>query len=1028
MANITWDGVIAALDELIKNRVNSAAYSRIIGGTITEVVDTDKKQYNVTLDGGVTTVAATAIDGTSEFKQKDLVYLLYLNEADKATYHILSTQTSDGKEVVDEFNSKVVEQSSHTFESANFDEGNYNGENGQELDLTSTTIIADINLYGSMRVSGKFTAPIGATAATNYGFTLALYDEGSNKIGAYTFDTYKMTGQPWLFNQAHQSFSIDLTQEEQKKLKKIKLFGIAGIGINELTIGATVNVDPHVYSAAFQGGSDKVDYITTKEAGKASIDLKAIFYKDGRQFNSNLLKYYWFKLNPAITGPSVAGYHPYGKENWELLNPVDSFTTVNGTKIDKVKNLGNIYTITAKQNEGGIYTSQYKCVIEYGINLLYIPPKKILNLDAANKYSLSITGTVNGSGSGSTCYLKEITDTTEVKFDAVATPAISGYSGITYIWSYQKDSDKDSTVISGQTSATLTLNKTSSPSLDSLLGNEKTTFYCVVAAKVSGKNVAIVENKIDLYKDAIVLTDEVWYCGSDNSTPPAANDSGWTLTSSDINKPYIFAKKRQVNKNSSGVYVYTGPFGDIYCHKVANASDDKYAEMVTTFNSLTRNGADQGIYYGERYFVTTDTTKESGKTYYTRDSGGEYEVFNGAAFSSGVTYYEKDGSGNLYINASLIKTGVLDANIVTVTNLNASNITSGTIDASTVDVTNLNASNITSGSIEVKNNSGETVFKADKDNKEVQLSGFSVTENQLSSEDSTVGLIAQKGNNAGMFIWAGNGGYGPSSAPFRVLGDGTVIATNANISGNITADKGGTIGGFTIDASNTSLKSNDGMVGLRPGSSDTDVCIWAGATNNNIDSAPFRVQKDGAVYSTSYGQFGLLQYKENNISWLSDGAGAKPCVLVEVPYTLNEIDLKKTIFTINPSLEDKPGVGVSGYFTCLPNKNRIFEITDNRTWIQYGLNQMYGWHNTTNGGTNSYHNLVGLGINTGSGTAMSGTPTTALIRHDGIYFTANNTDISDTPTPCLYKFSWEKLKNLGAEPILDEEINDNFTY
>ena len=51
------------------------------------------------------------------------------------------------------------------------------------------------------------------------------------------------------------------------------------------------------------------------------------------------------------------------------------------------------------------------------------------------------------------------------------------------------------------------------------------------------------------------------------------------------------------------------------------------------------------------------------------------------------------------IDGNHIKTGTIDASVVTVSNLNASNIVSGTIDASSITINNINASKITSGTI-----------------------------------------------------------------------------------------------------------------------------------------------------------------------------------------------------------------------------------------------------------------------------------------------------------------------------------------
>lgn len=75
-------------------------------------------------------------------------------------------------------------------------------------------------------------------------------------------------------------------------------------------------------------------------------------------------------------------------------------------------------------------------------------------------------------------------------------------------------------------------------------------------------------------------------------------------------------------------------------------------------------------------------------------------VIAGEVTLTGVVTEEGLANGTTTINGGCIKTGTIDANKVTVTNISASNITSGSIDASIISVTNINASNITSGTID----------------------------------------------------------------------------------------------------------------------------------------------------------------------------------------------------------------------------------------------------------------------------------------------------------------------------------------
>lgn len=104
-------------------------------------------------------------------------------------------------------------------------------------------------------------------------------------------------------------------------------------------------------------------------------------------------------------------------------------------------------------------------------------------------------------------------------------------------------------------------------------------------------------------------------------------------------------------------------------------------------------------------------------------------------------------------------------------------------------------------------------------------------------------------SNTGKFaFWAGesnskNGANG-SDAVFRVGHNGVLIATNATITGSVTATSGA-IGSFTLDS--TYLQSSDKTVGLSATASDW--AFWAGGTNTN--NAKFRVNRAGQLWATS---------------------------------------------------------------------------------------------------------------------------------------------------------------------------------
>ena len=99
-------------------------------------------------------------------------------------------------------------------------------------------------------------------------------------------------------------------------------------------------------------------------------------------------------------------------------------------------------------------------------------------------------------------------------------------------------------------------------------------------------------------------------------------------------------------------------------------------------------------------------------------------------------------------------------------------------------------------------------------------------------------------------FWAGNpagAGASGSGALFQVWHDGRLFATEATISGSITANSGD-IGGWNVKE--YTITDDSGMVGLNSESKGVyDVRFWAGGSD--IESAPFRIDEQGDVFASS---------------------------------------------------------------------------------------------------------------------------------------------------------------------------------
>lgn len=120
------------------------------------------------------------------------------------------------------------------------------------------------------------------------------------------------------------------------------------------------------------------------------------------------------------------------------------------------------------------------------------------------------------------------------------------------------------------------------------------------------------------------------------------------------------------------------------------------------------------------------------------------------------------------------------------------------------------------------------------------IGGFTLTSGKLysGSGSSTAGVGVYNSEYA---FWAGSATS--SNAPFRVGHGGGLTATNATITGSVTATSG-KIADYTINGAQ--LIGNN--VGLS-GTSGQGWAFWAGS--NDAGSAPFRVGHDGSFYASS---------------------------------------------------------------------------------------------------------------------------------------------------------------------------------
>ena len=157
--------------------------------------------------------------------------------------------------------------------------------------------------------------------------------------------------------------------------------------------------------------------------------------------------------------------------------------------------------------------------------------------------------------------------------------------------------------------------------------------------------------------------------------------------------------------------------------------------------------------------------------------------------SASNTYATKSGlsGGTTTISGNCLTTGTINASKCTITNINASNITTGTISASKISGGSLNLTGtnttITSTNFSVDKNGNITA-------KGGTIGGFSIDQYALWKDNGSgsVGICSTSGQEYA--FWAGATKANSGNAPFRVGHNGSLFASNATISGTITATSG----------------------------------------------------------------------------------------------------------------------------------------------------------------------------------------------------------------------------------------------
>ena len=231
-------------------------------------------------------------------------------------------------------------------------------------------------------------------------------------------------------------------------------------------------------------------------------------------------------------------------------------------------------------------------------------------------------------------------------------------------------------------------------------------------------------------------------------------------------------------------------------------------------------------------------------------------IINGSNIKTGTINASLVSVTNL--NASNIKTGTLDASIINVTNLNASNIKTGTLDASIINVTNLNASNIKTGTLDasiinVTNLNASNIKTGSLDASIINVTNLNASNIKTGSLQSANYVL----NTSGTKINLSDGTIDTKN--FKLSSTGVVNASSGSFSGtvstgNLTAT-GGNIAGWSIGTSTISNTNSSGnTVILANGTSaNQDVLVVTDGTNY-----PFFLRANGYLSASNVNISGTI--------------------------------------------------------------------------------------------------------------------------------------------------------------------------
>ena len=411
--------LLSAMSIIANRAVETAGYDKTIKATIVQCQDATIERYKVQYQDGYWTAYGNGA-GVSYTKGTPVYILIpngdmsqrktILGSVKQLGINYINIPTQENK--YSENGNNILTKQKSKYELCSYKTEKqviFGGENNTDdisisLRAASTYIKQSSHLKCSFRVQTKI--PIDQRYSGNYGikFYLDFKDRTTNSIVTrqYIFDTYLMTGNPYLYNNTVlQTASFQIDGPRFEKISKIELFvenfPNAGTGIqpNDIFIS---NLDIKGVTLLSQEQMDKVSlsfvakkgYIFTDNGNKdQSRKIQAVVRVLGKTVTDVAgqdLKFYWFVQNISITQNSIY-YNKYGGSGWRCLNKYKVLKTNEG-KPTKIEFNSGSSSFSVKKEDVLIKNQKYKCVVLYGDTILQ---KEFTMINDAAGYTINIT-------------------------------------------------------------------------------------------------------------------------------------------------------------------------------------------------------------------------------------------------------------------------------------------------------------------------------------------------------------------------------------------------------------------------------------------------------------------------------------------------------------------------------------------------------------------------------------------------------------------------------------------------------------